>query len=103
MAEQDVKQVLVRAARNVMLKSLSDTSVSVTVSAKVIVQNDAFRKFGQCYPCKFSRGVMDVYLQTPFDVIVTSTSDFVIELSKHQHIATTSALLSEILNIKCDE
>lgn len=103
MIEQDSNQELVRAARTVTLKVVSETSILKAKIVKGIVNLNAFTQSQQGFPHKVALGVIEVYLRGSFYVIIANASDSVITLAKHQHIVKTSLSPSKIISIKHDK
>lgn len=94
MAEQDINQNLVRVSRTVTVKSLSETSVLVARSTKVIVQLYPTKQLKRSFPRKVACGVMNVYRQRRCYVIVANALTSFRQLASHHRVATTILALS---------
>lgn len=67
-----------RLARTVVLKWLSETSVLITTDANGVVQLQALENFKQDYQYIVARGLINVYPQRPFYIIIYNASNSVI-------------------------
>lgn len=82
------------------LKPLSEIPVLAGSDEKGAVQRDNITHFEQSKQCKIACGVKDVFSRRPTYITVSSASTGVIDLAKHQRLATTSTSLLNIFHFK---
>lgn len=87
----------------VSLRPFTETSVLVSSSTSGVVHVDALAVSEQTYPCKISRGIMDIFRFCSFYALVITTSNTTIGLGEHQRIALENLTPIEITPNKDNE
>lgn len=82
------QEYVVRVVTSMTLQPMSETPVIFNTIASGIVQLDSYTPFGQQYPCKAAREIMDLIPRKSFRFLIDNASTSAVNLAKHQRAAT---------------